>query len=283
MIEASPSPIPRPERVRVHPSASLRQRLRPLGANGALGLSGYPPIRMESAVTARFYRHGEHQLAFPPAVLEDDTFSISRMTRASWWRRCSMNVHLLQRHWRGAGAPLLLIPIPEAVFERAPDTVMALAEQLNHGVIDGIDVQCAPLDELAQQGQWVDLPEAPASPAVDGNSAEADIDPTRLLRDSTDLADLTAAQEQELDDISVSELCQRLWTSASLREQAEVLELLQRRLGGSLDWRDLAAPRSACRCWRRRSIAAAFSNRTGMWCAVVPACSAWCTLSWKMR
>ena len=65
-----------------------------------------------------------------------------------------------------AMAPLLLIPIPEAVFERAPDTVMALAEQLNHGVIDGIDVQCAPLDELAQQGQWVDLPEAPAIPAV---------------------------------------------------------------------------------------------------------------------
>ena len=226
-------PVTDPEtgRVRVQPSASLRQRLRPLGANRGLGLSGYPPMRMESAVTARFYRHGDHQLAFPPAVLEDDIFYLT--DDPSQLVETVLNeLHLLQRHWRGAGAPLLLIPIPEAVFDRAPDTVMALAEQLNHGVIDGIDVQCAPLDELAQQGQWVDLPEATASPAVDGNSGETDIDPTRLLQASTDLADLTAAQEQELDDISVSELCQRLWTSASLREQAEVLELLQHRLGG---------------------------------------------------
>ncbi|MGC6482549.1 MAG: glycoside hydrolase family 15 protein [Synechococcus sp.] len=216
--------------VRVQPSSGLRQRLRPLGTNDDLGLSGSPPMRMESAETARFYRQGEHQLAFSPAVLEDDTFYLT--DDPSQLVEIVLNeLHLLQRHWRGAGAPLLLIPIPEAVFQRAPDPVIALAEQLCKGVIDGIAVQCAPLDELAQQGQWVDLPDSTDASTLDSNSAEPATDPTRLLRDSTDLADLTAAQEQELDDISVSELCQRLWTSASLREQAEVVELLQRRLG----------------------------------------------------
>ena len=51
------------------------------------------------------------------------------------------------------------------------------------------------------------------------------------MQDSTDFSDLTAAQEQELDDIPLAQLRDRLWSSHSLREQAEVLELLKRQLG----------------------------------------------------
>ena len=76
--------------VKVHPSHALKQRLRPIGANAGLGLSGHPPVRTESAVTARFYRQGEMQLAFPPSVLEDDTFYLTD-DPANWWKRCSTN------------------------------------------------------------------------------------------------------------------------------------------------------------------------------------------------
>ena len=225
-------PVTDPEesRVRIQSSAALKQHLNPVGANAGLGLSGHPPMRMESAVTARFYRQGDQQMAFPPAVLEDDTFYLA--DDPSQLVETVLNeLHLLKRHWRGAGAPLLLIPIAEAVFQRAPETVLALAERLRGGEIDGIKVHCAPLDALASQGQWVDLPTDQQRVGQIDTSGERGPDPTSLLQDSTDLGDLTAAQEQELDDISSAELCERLWASASLREQAEVLELLQRQLG----------------------------------------------------
>ena len=216
--------------IRIQASTALRQHLRPVGANAGLGLSGHPPMRMESAVTARFYRKGDQTMAFPPSVLEDDTFYLA--DDPSQLVESVLNeLHLLQRHWKGSGSPLLLIPIGEAVFQRSPDTVLALAERLSEGEIDGIKVQFAPLDALASQGQWVDLPTDHRRAGHSETSDEPGIAATSLLQASTDLGDLTAAQEQELDDISAEELCERLWSSTSLREQAEVLELLERQLG----------------------------------------------------
>lgn len=119
------------------------------------------------------------------------------------------------------------------MFARAPETVLALAEQLCSGVIDDVAVQCGRLEDLAIQGQWVDLPAASMDSMATNGEEDTSTNLANLLQESTDLGDLTAAQEQELDDISPEELCERLWSSASLREQAEVLELLQRRLGSS--------------------------------------------------
>jgi phosphorylase kinase alpha/beta subunit len=86
-------------------------------------------------------------------------------------------------------------------------------------------VQCDCLSRLAAQGQWVDLPNNQA--ALNATNTT----PAIVLRDATDLRDLTAAEEQELDDTSIEQLTQRLSSSSLLHEQAEVLELLQRRLG----------------------------------------------------
>lgn len=214
--------------IRVLPSERLSERLQQLGANPALGLSGHPPLRAETAATARFYRQGEEQLAYLPAVLEEDTYYLADDPE-QWVDTVVNELHLLQRHWRGAGAPLLQIPIEPTLLERGLESVQQLAARLASGEVDGVAVQLAPLEELASQGQWLVLPEptqAPiARPAAAASSAAA------LLQASTDLQDLTAAQEQELDEISLPELRERLWSSSSLREQAEVLELLHRHLG----------------------------------------------------
>ena len=69
----------------------------------------------------------------------------------------------------------------------------------------------------------------PATRAI--GSTQQQSDAALLLQESTDFSDLTAAQEQELDDIPLAQLRDRLWSSHSLREQAEVLELLKRQLG----------------------------------------------------
>jgi len=210
--------------LRVASSRELAQRMAALGANPRLGLSGHPPVRMETMATARLYRHGHERMAFLPAVLEDDTFYLAddphQLVDA-----VASELRLLQRHWRGPGSPLLVIPVPAGPFQLDPQAFLSLGIQLAHGSLEGVPVQLASLQELAEQACWVDLPPQ-AVARSDGWSRSH-----TLLPPSRSRGALTGRQEQELEDNSVADLTLRLWRSGSLQEQAEVLELLARRLG----------------------------------------------------
>jgi phosphorylase kinase alpha/beta subunit len=209
---------------RVASSRELAQRLATVGANGRLGLSGHPPVRMETMTTARMYRHNGEALAFPPAVLEEDTFYLAD-DPLQLVDTVASELRLLRRHWRGDGLPLLLIPIASGPFQRDPQAFLDLGRNLLAGEVEGVPVRLGSLDALACEATWVDL----APQAV----AACRLLPPRqtLLPASQGQRPLTALQEQELEDTSVTELIERLWTSTSLEEQAEVLELLGRRLG----------------------------------------------------
>ena len=202
-------------------------RMAQVGANPALGLSGHPPVRMETMATARLYRQGTSCFAFFPAVLEEDTFYLAddpeQLVDA-----VTAELRLLQRHWRGSGSPLLLLPIAEGAFQANPDAFLRLGQQLQAGQLDGVPVQLAPLAELIDQGSWVELP-AQAPEAVLLPPAPI----ATPLRAGTSQTPLSAKEEQELEreDISIGELADRLWRSSSLEEQGEVLEQLVRRLG----------------------------------------------------
>ena len=220
-----------PESLRVASSRELAQRMGRVGANGRLGLSGHPPVRMETMATARLYRQGpggEHTLAFLPAVLEEGTFYLAddpeQLVDA-----VAAELRLLRRHWRGAGAPLLLIPVGEGPFRAAPVAFLRLGEQLRAGSLDGVSVQLAPLAHLLDQASWVDLPEEAAAMALEPLPAPVP------LRAITSLEPLSAAEElaleREATASAVAELADRLWRSTSLVEQGEVLEQLERRLG----------------------------------------------------
>jgi len=210
--------------LRLASSRELAVRMAAVGANPRIGLSGHPPVRMETMATARLYRHGGEQIAFLPAVLEDNTFYLADDPHLLADAVAS-EVRLLQRHWRGPGLPVLLVPVPAGPFHRDPDAFLALAQQLASGALEGVPVQLADHGELVRQASWVELPPQ----AV----AACDLRPRThtLLPPSTSRTPLTARQEQELDENSVADLVERLWRSASLQEQAEVLELLARRLG----------------------------------------------------
>jgi len=209
---------------RVASSRELAQRMATVGANSRLGLSGHPPVRMETMATARLYRHGEDQIAFLPAALEEDTFYLADDPQ-QLVDAVAGEVRLLQRHWRGAGSPLLLIPITAAAFHRDPEAFLELGRQLQGGLLEAVPVQLAPLRELVSQASWVDLPPQAVAACDLGPSQQT------LLPAATSQQPLTARQEQELEDIPVGSLAERLWHSHSLEEQAEVLELLGRRLG----------------------------------------------------
>lgn len=211
--------------IQVVPSSNLNDRLNAVGGDEALRLSGLPMLRADTSDTARLYRQGDEQLAVLPAVLEEDTFFVSHDPR-QLMETVLNELHLLQRHWRGEGSPLLLIPIEATLLENNPELLIDLTERLHSGRLEDVPVCFSDLETLAHSAQWVTLPATPAR----GNAHQRS-NAARYLQDSTDFSDLTAAQEQELDDIPLGELRDRLWSSHSLREQAEVLELLKRQLG----------------------------------------------------
>ncbi len=78
-LEAAGLPASRASQgsLRIASSRELGERMGAVGANPRLGLSGHPPMRMETMVTARLYRQGGQTLAFLPAVLEESTFYLS--------------------------------------------------------------------------------------------------------------------------------------------------------------------------------------------------------------
>ncbi|MDM7958696.1 MAG: glycoside hydrolase family 15 protein [Synechococcus sp. WH 8007] len=206
-------------------SKELGRRMAQVGANARLGLSGHPRLRMETMATARLYRQDGQTLAFLPAVLEESTFYLSddpeQLVDA-----VANEISQLQRHWRGSGLPLLLIPVEEGPFQRSPETFLRLGETLRNGVLGGTAVQLGSLDDLASQACWADLPSHQPEAAA---SAPAEL--TQGLQSSNLDKPLTAADEQELEESSLDALLERLWQSGSLQEQAELLELLVRRLG----------------------------------------------------
>ena len=221
-----PASDPQASNLPVLTSDALREQLANVGSDPALGLSGHPPLRPETAVTARLYRQSDQQLAFLPAVLEEGTFFLSHDPQ-QLVESIINELHLLQRHWQGQGAPLLLIPVQSALLEQHEALLLDLTERLQSGSIEGVAVEFADLETLAGKAQCLTLPDHRLAAVKSDLTQQA----AELLQASTDLSDLTAAQEQELDDIPLEELRQRLWSSHSLREQAEVLELLTQRLG----------------------------------------------------
>ncbi|MDA1157295.1 MAG: glycoside hydrolase family 15 protein [Cyanobacteria bacterium] len=223
-LEQSGLAVSRPGPSNIASSQELGRRMAQVGANARLGLSGHPRLRMETMATARLYRQDGQTLAFLPAVLEEDTFYLSddpeQLVDA-----VTNEISQLQRHWRGSGLPLLLIPVEEGPFQRSPDTFLRLGETLRSGVLGGTAVQLGSLDDLANQACWANLPNAQPEAAV--SAAQ----PNQGLQSSGLDKPLTAEQEQELEESSLDALLERLWQSASLQEQAELLELLVRRLG----------------------------------------------------
>ncbi|MGB7563314.1 MAG: glycoside hydrolase family 15 protein [Prochlorococcaceae cyanobacterium] len=212
--------------LRVASSKELAERMANVGRNSRLGLSGHPPVRMEAMATGRLYKHGDQTLAFLPAVLEEGTFYLADDPE-QLADTVGSELRHLQRHWRGGGVPLLLIPVAEGPFQRNPEAFLRLGESLRSGLLESVPVQLASLEAVLDQLGCVALsPEArPESAPVE------DVDP--LLRASTSRQPLTARQELELEleAVAVADLAQRLWQSTSLPEQAELLEQLVRRLG----------------------------------------------------
>jgi len=210
--------------VRLASSQNLAWRMAQVGANAALGLSGHPPVRMETMATARIYRDGDGPIAFLPAVLEEGTFYLVDDPE-QLADTVLGELRLLQRHWRGDGHPLLVIPVAAGPFQRDPAAVIRLGLALASGELEGVSVRLDRLDALAEEACWVALP-APASvPAAEPNTTGP------VLLSSTSQHPLTLQQEKELEEIPMADLAERLWGSTSLSEQAELLDQLVRRLG----------------------------------------------------
>jgi phosphorylase kinase alpha/beta subunit len=228
-LEQKGLPVSRPDgAVRIASSQQLARRKAQVGANARLGLSGHPPVRMETMATARLYRcpgaDGEDPIAFLPAVLEEGTFYLADDPEQLADTVVS-ELRVLMRQWRGPGLPLLVIPLAVVPFGRDPGALLRLGARLQEGLVEGVPVRLDRLEAFTELAGWETLPPLPAATAPAANSRPP------LLQQSTSQQPLTIQQEQELDDAPLPVLADRLWSSTSLPEQAEVLEQLVRRLG----------------------------------------------------
>ena len=133
-------PLDSGDGITIQPSDALAARWSSIGANPRLGLSGKPVQRIETEDTARLYRLGEQTLAFTTAVLED---GISYLADDPLQLEDSVvdELHLLRRHWRGPGLPLLLIPVSAESFQHHPEVFLQLGQTLLSGRIGDIPVQ----------------------------------------------------------------------------------------------------------------------------------------------
>ena len=225
-LEEAGFPLDGNESVATLHSHELEEKLRHIGMNARLGLGGGPVERLDTAEAARFYKQGDQAYAVTPAVLENSSSYLAD-DPMQFLDTVVDELHLLQRHWRGEGLPLLLLPISDDLLNKNRQAILTLLNDCRSGSVSGVTVKLGTLATLMEQGDWVTLPLPPEETlATPGIEPHPD-----LLRTVTDLGDLTADQEQELDDTPVELLRQRLWTSSSLVEQAEILELLQGHLG----------------------------------------------------
>jgi phosphorylase kinase alpha/beta subunit len=117
------------------------------------------------------------------------------------------------------------VPVHAGPFRRDPEAFLSLGRDLQRGQLGSVPVRLVSLEELVPLASLIDLPPqalAACDLVPDGHT---------LLPASASHQPLTARQEQELEDVPLAHLVDRLWSSRSLEEQAEVLELLSRRLG----------------------------------------------------
>jgi phosphorylase kinase alpha/beta subunit len=183
--------------------------------------------RIETEDTARLYRLGEQTLAFTTAVLED---GISYLADDPLQLEDSVvdELHLLRRHWRGPGLPLLLIPVSAESFQHHPEVFLQLGQTLLSGRIGDIPVQFDQLKQLAIQASWVTLRE--------GGVLTSSRRPWSRAEPLCCRTPQTSAISRPLKNRSSTKptltvLRRRLWNTQSLHEQADVLDLLQRRFG----------------------------------------------------
>lgn len=121
------------------------------------------------------------------------------------------------RQWRGPGLPLLVIPLAVVPFGRDPGALLRLGERLREGLVEGVPVRLDRLEAFTELASWETLPPLPTAAAPTAHSRPP------LLLQSTSQQPLTIQQEQELEDAPLPTLADRLWSSTSLPEQAEVL------------------------------------------------------------
>ena len=127
--------------ISVQSSDELKQRLKAAGHQSAAWLTGRPTDPDGIGGHRSVYRQ-DGAIWFTPSVLEDVSFYLADDPE-ELVETVVDELHLLQRHWRGAGAPLLVIPIREAVFEQHRDVILKLARATRHGVIESMTCRAA--------------------------------------------------------------------------------------------------------------------------------------------
>ena len=84
--------------------------------------------RIDTEEAARFYRQGDQRYAVTPAVLENSTSYLAD-DPMQFLDTVVDELHLLQRHWRQGGLPLLLLPISDDLLAKNEQAILDLLRE----------------------------------------------------------------------------------------------------------------------------------------------------------
>jgi len=180
--------------VRVCPADGLLDVLARIGACPALGLTGRPPRRLGSLITAQAFRLSGQPTVFVPAFFDEDGFYFGFDLRFVA-ERLRSEIAYVARAWTWSEAPILVLPVTRgmAVSKDFGELARTLAD-LMAGRVPDLPVQGATLGQVLTSARTVSLDHVPpGEPLRPGEWTEI-ADGTEAL----DRPELTTAEQLAL-------------------------------------------------------------------------------------
>jgi phosphorylase kinase alpha/beta subunit len=241
--------------VRVVDTPQIVAALADVGRCDALGLSGRPPHPVGALTTACLFEYGEGdsggQALCVAHFARPRAFHLALDNRLLI-ERLATDVAYLRRHWRGDGAPVVVLPMFALMLEPpGRDALIAHLTAIARGDVPGVALAHWP-DLLPRLARCRAEGLAPGLHAVPPPAAAADVLPEWEEAATRPLTPARAAAIAAVHDAQV--LHAQLGESRNPYEQAEIVTALWRVEGREVHgaWRALAQALHARACRSRR-------------------------------
>jgi phosphorylase kinase alpha/beta subunit len=135
------------EPIQVRHAGELSAAYTQVGRNDKLGLTGRPARRLRCLTTSRIYRLRGETMVFLPALLDPQQFYLT-LDHDFLVKAIKSELAYIQDHWSLLGRPTMTLMLTHTMLETGSDALLALMQELNNGVCNGVKVRLGRLNQL---------------------------------------------------------------------------------------------------------------------------------------
>ncbi|MGH8002098.1 MAG: glycoside hydrolase family 15 protein, partial [Brasilonema sp.] len=118
-----------------------------VGRNDKLGLTGRPVRRLRSLTTSKIFRILGDKVVFLPSFLDAQVFYLTLDYHFLVYQMKS-ELAYIQKYWIDLGRPILTLMLTHTMLETGSEALLALMQELNNGVCNGVQVKLGRLNQL---------------------------------------------------------------------------------------------------------------------------------------